>query len=84
MEELELFSEFTKLSKRFFGISLEKRASGTGWSNPWRARIVSTKNERGEFRIECFGDTPEEAISNLLKSVEEIDASNRKLSSRNI
>lgn len=64
------------LGGRFNGITLDFRRSGTDWPAPWRVRLVSTKNEREDYRLECFGDTPEKAIESLRAEVAKIDGAN--------
>jgi hypothetical protein len=60
------------LGERFHGCDLQFRRSGTSWMGKWRARIHSTKNERSEWRLTAYGNTPEEAILNLQVQVNKI------------
>jgi len=72
MEHLKLLQA---LGTRFHGVTLEFRRSGTDWPQPWRVRCISTKNERENYRVECFGDTAEEAIEKLVADIAEMDQS---------
>ncbi len=50
----------TYLSSCFAGFSLEKRQE---WlPTPWRCRIMPNKTTRQDFRCECYGKTPLEAL----------------------
>ena len=66
---------FSELSKRFIGLDLQYRGDGSGahWPKPWRAQIVTHKNERSEWREPAFGDTAEQAIRSLIKIVKRLD-----------
>jgi hypothetical protein len=61
------------LGERFHGITLDFRRGGTDWPAAWRVRLVSTKNEREEYRVECFGDTAEQAVDSLRAEVSSLD-----------
>lgn len=61
------------LGERFHGVTLDYRRNGTDWPAPWRARLVSTKNERDEYRVECFGETAQAAIESLCAVVAKLD-----------
>jgi hypothetical protein len=61
------------IGARFHGVTLDFRWSGTGWPAPWRVRVVNTKNERDNYRVECFGDTAEKAIESLRAVLAQID-----------
>ncbi len=67
-------SELENLSKRFLGVTLENRRWGTNWPKKCRAKLMASKNERYDYRIEVFGDTLEEAARELIARVREIDA----------
>jgi hypothetical protein len=47
--------------------------SPSEWPGAWRARIVTSKNERSEYRVTTFGDTPEDAIARLWIALNRID-----------
>ncbi len=70
MDQLEYLKT---LGARFHGITLDYRRSGTNWPAAWRVCLVSTKNERGDYRLECYGDTPEQAIDALQTMVVKVD-----------
>jgi len=61
------------LGGRFHGVTLDYRRNGTDWPAPWRVRLVSTKNEREDYRLECFGDTAQHAIDALRVVVSKMD-----------
>lgn len=61
------------LGGRFHGVTLDFRRSGTDWPSPWRVRLVSTKNEREDYRLECFGDTAQQAVEALRAVVAKMD-----------
>jgi hypothetical protein len=65
------------LSNRFSGVDLQFRRTTTcsagQWPAPWRARMLTSKNERTEYRITVYGDTAAQAASNLLAAVRRID-----------
>lgn len=63
----------TNLSCRFHGVDLQARRGGSDWPANWRVRLVTNKNERIDFRVEAFGDTPEEAIQNLKAKVDIVE-----------
>ncbi len=67
---MEAVSPIDKLAERFSGIDIQRRSQ---WSPKWRARIVTSKNERAEYRAEVYADTHDEAVSKLLALVEAID-----------
>jgi len=70
---MEHLKNLQALGTRFHGVTLEFRRSGTDWPQPWRVRCVSTKNERENYRLECFGDTAEQAIEKLVSDIAEMD-----------
>ena len=47
--------------------------SPSEWPGDWRARIVTSKNERAEYRVCTFGNTAEEAVERLHHAVACID-----------
>ena len=69
-----LLGVMESLGTRFHGTDLQFRRSGTSWPCRWRARLLSTKNEREEYRITAFGDTAAEAILKLQIMVNKLDA----------
>lgn len=69
---------FSALSTRFLGFDLQhRRDCGGGWNEwqnqPWRARIVTSKNERANYRITVYGPTAEYVCAKLLEAVRKID-----------
>lgn len=73
-------SALEELSRRFAGVDLQRRREGCGpsaWWKPWRARLVTSKNERAEYRITVFGSTADEAVQALAAAVREIDEAPR-------
>ena len=69
-----LLGVMESLGTRFHGTDLQFRRSGTSWPFRWRARLLSTKNEREEYRITAFGNTAAEAILGLQIMVNKLDA----------
>lgn len=68
------------IALRFLGVDLQfrrtthSRSSGElSWPKPWRARLVTTKNERAEYRVAVYGDTSSQAIANLVALVHALD-----------
>ncbi len=78
-EALFVIEEFAELGKRFQGVDLQFRRTtncgSCGWPAPWRARLLTSKAEREEYRMNAYGRTPFEAISKLLSGVAAIESS---------
>ena len=72
---MTLIDQLAEAGKRFHGISLDYRRSGTNWPHDWRVRLLATKNERDGYRLELFADDPQKALDLLLEKVAEIDQS---------
>lgn len=72
-EEIDHAHYLKSLGDRFHGISLDYRSHGTNWPAPWRVRVLATKNEREEYRVECFGLSAALAIDELRREIERID-----------
>lgn len=51
----------------FMGASIDHRPSGSGWSFPYRARIISNK-----FRVERYGNSTEEVAEAALSEMQAI------------
>lgn len=66
---------FRALSERFHGFDLQRRRD---WIEPWRARIVTTKNERANYRLEAYGPTAADACTRLELLVNEQDEEMRE------
>lgn len=67
---------FATLCDRFEGVDVACRRSASkhdGWDGPWRARLVTNKNERNAYRIVVFGQSQLEVEERLVQAVEEID-----------
>lgn len=64
-----LMERWARISSQMHGTSLEHRRHGTNWPEPWRARIVATKNERDAFRIVGYGRTWQQAIGDALRQL---------------
>lgn len=58
-------AELDQLAKRFAGIDVKYRRD----IGQWTARLITSKNERDNYRITCIGATPLEAIIALLDAV---------------
>lgn len=58
-------SRLAALGRRFLGVDLQFRRSGVNWPGPWRARLLASKNERDEYRLEAYGADASEAIRQL-------------------
>jgi hypothetical protein len=43
------------------------------WPAEWRARFLPTKNERAEYRLEAYADTPDGAWEALQAMVHQVD-----------
>ena len=67
-----LTKEFFDLSSRFEGVDLQCRRSA--WLFKYRARIITNKNERAEYRVTAYGNTPEIVMENIIVIVRGIDA----------
>lgn len=65
--------QIERLSNRWSGFSLEKRFD---WVKPWRAKIIPNKQERQDYRLTEYGDSPYEALTALEESVKEVDQAN--------
>ena len=63
----------TALSSRFLGVDLQYRRTTTcsagQWPAPWRARLLTSKNERASYRMDAFGHTAQEAAQHLANMV---------------
>lgn len=70
---LKAIGRLEELAWRFSGVSLEMRRFATEWPMRWRARLVTGKNERDEYRVEVFADSAAMAIAKLLAEVRRID-----------
>jgi hypothetical protein len=69
------------IARRFAGMDIlyrrhgfDSRCIGGVMSQPWRARIVTSKNERAEYRVTAYGKTREEAERGLIAAVAKLDA----------
>jgi hypothetical protein len=74
-------SAIDDIARRFAGVDImyrrhgfDSRCIGGVRSYPWRARLVTSKNERCEYRVTAYGKTREEAEQGLVSLVEELDA----------
>ncbi len=73
-------AEFVKLSTRFLGVDLQRRRHTNSrgwpgeWPHPWRARLLTSKNERSEFRVSAYGTDIYEAMAALVAAVRDIDS----------
>lgn len=76
--------KFVSVVVRFLGVDIQyrrqtnSRSKGTTndtneWPHPWRIRLVTTKNERGAYRITVFGLSLEMAMDELVAAVERVD-----------
>jgi hypothetical protein len=45
-----------------FNYSLERRSGGTNWRGAYRFRLLPNKQERQEYRLTAYGDSPDDAI----------------------
>ena len=45
---------------------LQYRRIHRGWDGPWRARLRPLRNSQKHLRVESFGSSAAEAISNLI------------------
>ena len=62
------------LARRFNGVDLQARPpEPAAWPKRWRARIVTTKNERAAYRLTAWGDTVEEVAAALQTQVDQLD-----------
>ena len=59
---MNIHDNLEELVRRFHGIDIQYRRSGTDWPKPWRVRLIATKNERDNYRITSYGETLVEAI----------------------
>lgn len=68
-----------RLVSRFGGIDIQCRNAweSIGWKGRWRAKNVTMKNERDDYRLTAFGSTPDEAIQRLIDAVERVDKLNQ-------
>ena len=73
MDVTDDLSYLEALGARFHGVTLDFRQRGTDWPAPWRVRLVATKNEREQYRLECFGLSAQDAIAQLRLVVAKID-----------
>lgn len=64
---------FEEICTRFAGVDLQYRRHDVSWQAPWRARLVSNKNERSSYRITVYGESMYNAIVALRSAVEEAD-----------
>lgn len=64
-----ILQELETLGRRFAGVSLSFRKSGTDWPKPCRAKLLASKNEREDYRITVYADTMEGAASELIRKV---------------
>jgi hypothetical protein len=66
-----------ELSSRFLGVDIQyRRDSGgctAGWPAQWRARLLTSKNERSAYRVVAYGKTLELAVLALSELVNRID-----------
>lgn len=67
--------QLAAIGARFHGVDLSFRRGGTDWPGAWRARLHASKNERDDYRLEAFGDSPEAAIEALADAVNRIASS---------
>ena len=87
----------TILTRRFSGVDLQYRRVFThvagqaqigspaiDWPGAWRARLVTSKNERADYRITVFGDTPERALELLVAEVKRVDEAGKVSGARPI
>lgn len=58
-----------RLGQMFYGFDLKRRKHGTDWPKPWRAAVMTSKNEISDYRVSAYGDTAEEACQLLLDRV---------------
>lgn len=73
-EAAELMFKFRDLARRFGGVDLQRRnPSDAAWPAPWRAKLVTNKSERSEYRITVYGSTWADAVAKLLFAISEID-----------
>lgn len=62
------------LSERFSGFSLEKRLEWQlKWGTPWRCRVLPNKQERQDYRAECYGTTALEALQKAWEWLKKMD-----------
>lgn len=72
----EFMGQIHALSQRFTGVDLQCRkmeAIAGNWDGPWRARLVTSKNERIDYRITVTGQTWEDAVGKLVAAVRQVD-----------
>lgn len=76
MYDVERFAE---VGERFQGVDLQYRRTSTcgggEWPAPWRARLLTNKAERHEYRLAAFGCSIWEAMRNLVKMVDAVEKS---------
>jgi hypothetical protein len=68
---MNTFEEFQKLGERFSGVDLKFRRNE---SLPWTARLITSKNERFDYRVVLKADTAEIAMRAVLDFVKKLDA----------
>lgn len=75
---MSVFDDLAKLSSRFQGVDVQHRRStsccnGGEWKGDWRVRLLTSKNQRREYRITVYAATAERAIGDLIRHVEAVD-----------
>lgn len=63
------------LSRRFNGVDIQFRRSGTDWPWPWRIQLATNKNERSEYRFTLYGATLREVLAKASQHAEEVASS---------
>lgn len=67
-------NQLEALGNRFAGVDLSyRRDRPSEWPASWRARLVTSKNERSDYRLERYGETADAAMASLMLAVEEQD-----------
>ena len=68
-----LMARWATLGHRFAGADLKSRVT-PGSRRLWTAKLITHKNSNAEYRIECAGDTWQEAVKGVVVRVDEIEA----------
>lgn len=81
MADPSAVSRLLLVAERFLGLDMQYRRGGwrPGWwppseDAPWRVRLVTSKNENSDYRIDRFGISLDEACQRVLDEVDRLDA----------
>lgn len=75
-ESESLFSRADALVSRFSGVDIcGRRFLSPLWPKRWRARTITHKNERSDYRVTGWGDTPDAAAADMMEQISQVDDS---------